>query len=405
MTSRTSHARENAPATPTRRHASGRFLTTTSGQIMLGLAAAGLLWWICRLAIPAAAPSAPSPGRPSSLPASAATVPRFAPTASLSTAAPDTKAEGMVWIPGGEFSMGCGDPRGIPYGGSNPMADARPIHRVSVAGFWMDATEVTNRQFAAFVAATNYVTIAEIPPRAEDFPGAPAENLVAGSIVFHPPDHPVSSLTNHLQWWRYVPGANWRHPSGPDSSIEGHEDDPVVHVAFADAEAYASWAGKRLPTEAEWEFAARGGQAGNTYPWGNTFRPDGRWMANTWQGRFPAENTADDGFPGLAPVRQFPPNDYGLYDMSGNVWEWCADWYRPDTYQRQQAGDLPSRNPTGPDTSFDPQEPGVAKRVQRGGSFLCTDQYCSRYIVGTRGKAEISSGCNHIGFRCVKDAD
>ena len=179
----------------------------------------------------------------------------------------------------------------------------------------------------------------------------------------------------------------------------------MVHVAFVDAEAYATWAGKRLPTEAEWEFAARGGQAGNTYPWGDAFRPAGRWMANTWQGRFPAENTADDGFPGLAPVGQFPANDYGLYDMSGNVWEWCADWYRPDTYQRQKAGDLPRLNPIGPDTSFDPQEPGVAKRVQRGGSFLCTDQYCSRYIVGTRGKAEISSGCNHIGFRCVKDAN
>jgi formylglycine-generating enzyme required for sulfatase activity len=176
-----------------------------------------------------------------------------------------------------------------------------------------------------------------------------------------------------------------------------------VHIAFPDAQAYADWAGKRLPTEAEWEFAARGGQAGLVYPWGNQFRPEGRWMANTWQGRFPSENTAADGFTGIAPVRQFPPNDYGLYDMSGNVWEWCADWYRPDTYQRQQLGELPTENPTGPDTSFDPQEPGIPKRVQRGGSFLCTDQYCSRYIVGTRGKGDVTSGCNHIGFRCVQD--
>jgi len=284
------------------------------------------------------------------------------------------------------------------------MADSRPIHSVTVKGFWIDATEVTNRQFAAFVEETGYVTVAEKPPRPEDFPGAPPENLVAGSIVFTPPPTPVP-LGNHLQWWRYVPGANWRHPLGPESSIEGQEDFPVVHVAFEDAEAYAAWAGKRIPTEAEWEFAARGGLAGNLYPWGNEFQPEGRWMANTWQGQFPVENTVEDGFAGIAPVGQFPTNGYGLYDVSGNVWEWCADWYRPDTYAEQVAGRLQTDDPRGPSASFDPQEPGIPKRVQRGGSFLCTEQYCSRYILGTRGKGEVSSGCNHVGFRCVRDAE
>ncbi len=386
-------------------------LASTPALIVLAIIAAGLLWWGCQIALmPAASPAVQASGRPA-LPVSSArqqptssTNPEsgFLPTNPASSPPPRPAPEGMVWVPGGEFSIGCSDPRGIPHGGTNPMADARPIHRVTVKSFWMDATEVTNRQFEAFVTATHYVTVAEIPPRPEDFPGAPAENLVAGSIVFTPPDRPVG-LGDHLQWWRYVPGANWRHPFGPASSIQGHEDEPVVHIAFPDAQAYADWAGKRLPTEAEWEFAARGGQAGLVYPWGNQFRPEGRWMANTWQGRFPSENTAADGFTGIAPVRQFPPNDYGLYDMSGNVWEWCADWYRPDTYQRQQLGELPTENPTGPDTSFDPQEPGIPKRVQRGGSFLCTDQYCSRYIVGTRGKGDVTSGCNHIGFRCVQD--
>jgi len=319
-----------------------------------------------------------------------------------------TPPAGMVWIPGGEFSMGCADPRGIPYGGTDPMNDARPIHRVRVAGFWMDATEVTNDQFAAFVAATGHVTVAERPPRAEDFPGAPPENLVAGSIVFSPPREPVplrdESGASHLRWWAYVPGACWRHPLGPDSDIEGRGAEPVVHVAFEDAEAYARWAGKRLPTEAEWEFAARGGLAGEPYPWGHEFRPGDRWMANTWQGRFPGENTAADGFAGVAPVGRFPSNPYGLHDMSGNVWEWCADWYRPDSYVRDAGPDgrAVAADPRGPDDSFDPQEPGQAKRVQRGGSFLCSDQYCSRYIVGTRGKGEISSSTNHIGFRCAK---
>lgn len=309
---------------------------------------------------------------------------------------------GMVWVSGGEFDMGCADPRDRPHGGPDPMGDARPIHRVHVDGFWMDATEVTNGQFAEFVRATGYETVAERTPQAEDFPGAPPENLVAGSIVFTPPAETVS-LDNHLRWWNYVPGADWRHPFGPDSSIEGHENDPVVHVAYEDAVAYATWAGKRLPTEAEWERAARGGLEAALYPWGDEFRPEGRWMANTWQGAFPGENTADDGFPGIAPVASYPPNAFGLYDMSGNVWEWCADWYRPDTYAEQiRTGRTGIRTPTGPPDSFDPNEPGVPKRVHRGGSFLCSEAYCARYIVGSRGKGEVSSGTNHVGFRCVK---
>jgi formylglycine-generating enzyme required for sulfatase activity len=283
------------------------------------------------------------------------------------------------------------------------MADARPVHRVRVDGFWMDVHEVTNDQFSKFVDATGYVTVAERPPRAEDFPGALAENLVAGSIVFTPPPEPVplrdGSGMGHLRWWAYVPGACWRHPTGPGSDLAGHENEPVVHVAYADAEAYAAWAGKRLPTEAEWEFAARGGLAGAAYPWGDDFMPDGTWMANTWQGSFPGENTAADGFVGIAPVGRYPANAYGLHDMSGNVWEWCSDWYRPDTYARAAAVTI---NPHGPDDSFDPAEPGQPKRVHRGGSYLCSEQYCSRYIVGTRGKGEVSSATNHIGFRCVK---
>ena len=312
---------------------------------------------------------------------------------------------GMVWVPGGEYSMGCVDPRGLPFGGTDPMNDARPVHRVRVAGFWMDAHEVTNDQFAAFVKATGYVTVAERPPRAEDFPGAAPENLVAGSIVFTPPAEqvPLRDATGvaHLRWWAYVPGACWSHPAGPDSDLTGKGAEPVVHVAFEDAEAYAAWAGKRLPTEAEWEVASRGGLAGATYPWGDDFKPGGRWMANTWQGRFPGENTAEDGFAGIAPVGRYPANAYGLHDMSGNVWEWCSDWYRTDTYARDAATGV-AVNPHGPSDSHDPAEPGQPKRIQRGGSFLCSDQYCSRYIVGTRGKGEVSSATNHCGFRCVK---
>jgi sulfatase modifying factor 1 len=306
----------------------------------------------------------------------------------------------MVWVPGGEFSMGCADPRNLPHGGNDPMTDSRPIHRVHVDGFWMDQYEVTNDQFTRFVAATGYVTVAERTPTAAEFPDAPAENLVAGSVVFTPPPQQVA-LDNHYRWWSYVKGANWRHPQGPSSSIDARGGYPVVHVAYEDAAAYARWAGKRLPTEAEWECAARGGMAGQPYSWGDELRPDDKWMANIWQGQFPLSDSAEDGFAGIAPTGKFPPNGYGLYDMAGNVWEWCSDWYRADTYSDLAAGGL-TRNPQGPASSLDPAEPGQAKRVHRGGSFLCTEQYCTRYMIGTRGKGEVSSGSNHLGFRCVK---
>jgi formylglycine-generating enzyme required for sulfatase activity len=282
------------------------------------------------------------------------------------------------------------------------MPDARPIHRVAVDGFWMDTTEVTNAQFRDFVQATGYVTIAEQTPRAEDFPGAPIENLVAGSTVFKPTPTAVP-LDNHYNWWAYVHGANWRHPFGPESDLSGKDNYPVVHIAYDDALAYCRWAGKRLPTEAEWEFAARGGLSGKIYSWGDELRPDGNWLANIYQGTFPTDqgDRAEDGFAGIAPVAQFPPNGYGLHDMSGNVWEWCSDWYRPDYYQFLADTYRVAKNPRGPDSPFDPVEPGELKRVHRGGSFLCTDQYCTRYMVGTRGKGELNSSANHLGFRCV----
>ena len=285
--------------------------------------------------------------------------------------------------------------------GMQATTDSRPIHRVYVDGFWMDATEVTNAQFAAFVKASGYVTVAERKPTAAEFPGAPPENLVAGSVVFSPPSHAVP-LNDHFQWWTFVPGANWRHPRGPGSSIAGRDNDPVVQIAYEDAVAYATWAGKRLPTEAEWEFAARGGLSGGVFPWGNQFKVDGRWMANSHQGQFPHHDSADDRFEGVAPVGQFPPNGYGLYDVGGNVWEWVSDWYRPDYYAELAASGAVARNPQGPATPYDPAEPTEKKRVHRGGSFLCTDQYCSRYMVGTRGKGEVTTGTNHLGFRCVK---
>jgi formylglycine-generating enzyme required for sulfatase activity len=311
--------------------------------------------------------------------------------------------EGMVWIPGGEFLMGSDDPRGSLCGGPDAMDDARPFHRVFVDGIWMDKTEVTNSQFQKFADATGYVTIAERAPRAEDFPGAPPENLVAGSVVFTPPDHPVP-LNDHYLWWAYIKGASWRHPLGPDSDLTGREQYPVVHIAYADALAYATWAGKRLPTEAEWEFAARGGLSGKLYAWGDELKPEGKWMANTFQGKFPCQDKAEDGFEGSCPVARFPPNGYGLFDIAGNVWEWCSDWYRPDYYADLARSGRVARNPAGPDTPFDPSEPAEKKRVLRGGSFLCTDQYCTRYMVGTRGKGEVSTGSNHLGFRCVKPA-
>jgi formylglycine-generating enzyme required for sulfatase activity len=326
---------------------------------------------------------------------------KFAPTVENSRTAPGPAPEGMVWIPGGEFSMGSDISAESMCGLAGLTTDAQPIHRVYVDGFWMDTTEVTNDQFAAFAMATGYVTIAERTPTQEEFPTAPPENLVAGSTVFTPTTVPVP-LDDYFQWWRYQHGANWRHPEGPYSSIEGKGDYPVVHIAYDDAVAYASWAGKRLPTEAEWEFAARGGTAGRYYSWGDSLQPGGKWMANIYQGPFPVRDDGSDGFAGIAPVGKFPPNAYGLYDVAGNVWEWTNDWYRPDAYATLAAAGTVARNPVGPETPYDPAEPNERKRVHRGGSFLCTDQYCTRYMVGTRGKGEASTGSDHVGFRCVR---
>jgi formylglycine-generating enzyme required for sulfatase activity len=298
---------------------------------------------------------------------------------------------GMIWIPGGQFWMGTDDEH---------MPDARPWHRVYVDGYWMDKTEVTNTQFARFVKATGYLTVAERKPRPEDFPGAPPENLVAGSVVFTPPGQSVK-LDNHLQWWSYLHGANWRHPEGPGSDIQNRMNHPVVHIAYEDAVAYCKWTGTRLPTEAEFEFASRGGLDRKRYDWGDEFMPGGKYMANTFQGHFPDTNTGEDGYKATAPVGSFPANGYGLLDMAGNVWEWTSDWYRADYYQTLAASGEVAVNPTGPAESFDPSEPGVPKRVQRGGSFLCTDQYCARYIAGARGKGEPDTGTTHLGFRCV----
>ena len=324
----------------------------------------------------------------------------FAATEPNTSPAPPKTPRGMAWIPGGEFSMGAQDPPDMDEVGMKATIDSRPVHRVYVDGFFMDKSDVTNAEFAKFVRATGYVTVAERKPRAEDFPGAPPENLVAGSVVFSPPDHAVP-LNDYFQWWNYVPGANWRHPLGPKSSITGKDNYPVVQVAYEDAVAYAKWAEKRLPTEAEWEFAARGGLAGKPYIWGNEFRPKGHWMANTHQGHFPDKDTGGDGYAGISPVATFPANGYGLYDMAGDVWQWTSDWYRPDYYQQLVAQGGVARNPEGPESAFDPAEPGHAKKAQRGGSFLCTDQYCSRYMVGTRGKGDTDTGTNHLGFRCV----
>ncbi len=298
----------------------------------------------------------------------------------------DSATVKMVWIPGGTFQMGTNNPQ---------FPDASPVHEVQVDGFWMDEHEVTNAAFEAFVRATGYRTVAELQPDPEDFPGLPAEALYPGSAVFAPPAQPVS-LGNPNAWWDYRRGAYWRQPMGPGSVADPHA--PVVHVCYEDALAYATWAGKRLPTEAEWEFAARGGNSFNTYYWGNDLKPGGKWVANIFQGEFPSGNTGADGYQGLAPVKSFPPNPYGLYDMDGNVWEWCNDFYRPDYYANS-----PKYNPAGPESSYDPAEPGAVKRVQRGGSFMCSDQYCIRYKAGGRGKGEVKSASSNLGFRCVKD--
>lgn len=306
--------------------------------------------------------------------------------------------EGMVWIEGGPFTMGSATHDGRP--------DEYPEHTVNVDGFWMDATEVTNAQFQAFVEATGYITTAEKAPDWEALktnlpPGTPKPDdslLVAASLVFTSPAQ-VVSLNDASRWWRWTEGANWRRPQGPGSTIEGKAHYPVVHISWDDANAYATWAGKRLPTEAEWEFAARGGLINKLFIWGPEAVESGRPKANTWQGQFPNQNTGWDGFKGAAPVRSFAPNGYGLYDMAGNVWEWCSDWYRPDYYE--QWADEVTRNPQGPSSGYDPDEPTVPKRVVRGGSFLCHASYCSGYRVSARMKTSPDTSLEHTGFRCV----
>jgi formylglycine-generating enzyme required for sulfatase activity len=308
----------------------------------------------------------------------------------------------MVWIPPGEFTMGSDDPRAWP--------DEKPAHRVYVDGFWMDAHEVTNAEFRRFVESTGYVTTAERPPDAEEIlkqspPGTPPpakEDLVAGSLVFSPPSQPVP-LDDFRRWWRWTPGASWKKPEGPGSTIDGKDDHPVVHVSWFDAVAFATWAGKRLPTEAEWERAARGGLDNKPYVWGDEPPSKGTAAANIWQGRFPDVNTARDGFVRTAPVGSFAANGFGLYDTAGNVWEWSADWYDRDLYQSRDRQSV-TKNPSGPERSHDPGRPFGPLRLQRGGSFLCNDDYCSRYRPSARHGCAPDTGMSHVGFRCVKSS-
>ncbi|WP_339814425.1 formylglycine-generating enzyme family protein [uncultured Imperialibacter sp.] len=309
--------------------------------------------------------------------------------------------EEMVFIPSGAFTMGGKSDQASP--------NEYPNHQVEVSAFFMDEHEVTNAQFKAFVDATGYVTIAE---RAIDWeemakqlpPGTPkpADSILApGSLVFRATEGPVN-LRDYSQWWEWVIGANWQHPEGPASSLEGKMNFPVVHIAYDDALAYAEWAGKRLPTEAEWEWASMGGQEGVKYPWGNESVETAFTKANFWQGFFPYDNEEKDGFFGAAPVKSFPANGYGLYDMAGNVWEWCSDKYHEDAYKMaEEQGKV--ENPKGPDSFYDPNEPYAEKHVVRGGSFLCNDSYCSGYRVARRMSSSHDSGLNHTGFRCVKD--
>ena len=304
---------------------------------------------------------------------------------SASTLAEETRD--MVQIPGGTFWMGSDE----------GLITERPAHRVSVDTFRVDKYPVTNAQYARFVEATGFVTYSEKDPDPADYPGADPELLVAGSAVFAPPDGPVD-MNNILNWWEYMPGANWNHPEGPDSSIEGREDHPVVHVTHQDAEAYCKWAGKQMLTEAQFEFAARGGFDRKKYSWGDQPRHFTEPLANTWQGEFPYENKNLDKFVATSPVGSFPPNGYGLYDVSGNVWEWVSDWYHPAYFANS-----PANNPVGVSEreSLDPREPGIAKRLIKGGSYLCSDNYCAGYRPSARMPAEPYSSTGHIGFRCA----
>ncbi|WP_084181619.1 formylglycine-generating enzyme family protein [Polaromonas glacialis] len=318
---------------------------------------------------------------------------------------------GMMWVPGGEFLMGTDSKLAQP--------NERPAHKVRVHGFWMDQHHVTNAEFRAFVKATGYVTTAEKKPDWETLkvqlppgtPRPPADVLVAGAMVFTGTTGPAS-LDDYAQWWRFAPGANWRHPTGPNSTIDDKEDHPVVQVSYEDAQAYAKWTGKRLPTEAEWEFAARGGLEQATYAWGNDFAPDGKQMANVWQGQqqqaFPVVSPKAGGALGTSPAGTFPPNGYGLSDMTGNAWQWVADWYRADAFEKEAKGGSPA-NPQGPADSFDPSEPGTPvnapKHVTRGGSFLCNESYCLSYRPSARRGTDPYTSMSHLGFRLVLDAN
>lgn len=326
-----------------------------------------------------------------------------APPEAAGAQAPD----GMVFIPGGDFTMGSDHAKAWP--------EERPPHRVTVGPFYMDTTEVTNAQFNAFVEATGYTTIAERPLDWEELkkqvppgtPKPPDDVLQPGSLVFTPPAESVP-LNNPGYWWAWVVGADWAHPEGPASSIEDRMDRPVVHVAWEDAAAFATWAGKRLPTEAEWEFASRGGDENQFFTWGQTPPEDlDTPMANTWQGEFPQSNTATDGYAGSSPVGVFPPNAYGLHDMAGNVWEWCSDWYAVNAYvaRAQGAAGQPVDNPRGPARSWEPGREREPLRAMRGGSFLCHFSYCNRYRPAARQGSAMDTGLSHVGFRCVKDIE
>lgn len=307
--------------------------------------------------------------------------------------------KGMVWIAGGEFTMGSDKASSKP--------DEKPAHRVKLDGFWMDTTPVTNREFKEFVDATGYITTAEKAPTLEEImsqvpPGTPEpspELLVPASLVFKPSDTQIP-LNNCHVWWEWKPGANWRQPLGYGSTIKGKEDHPVVQVSWDDAQAYAKWAGKRLPTEAEWEFAAYGGRKDIEYVWGNEEFSEEAPQANIWQGQFPYKSTKPEGSVGTTPVKTFKPNPYGLYDMAGNVWQWCSDFYHA-SYYREDAKNERVINPTGPLRSYDPDEPFASKRVHRGGSFLCHKSYCKGYRITARMKTCPDTSLNHLGFRCV----
>jgi formylglycine-generating enzyme required for sulfatase activity len=300
----------------------------------------------------------------------------------------------LVDVPGGEFVMGS----------DVDQPEEAPAHRVFVDPFSIEVHPVTNAQYAAFVDATGYRTVAERPLDPADYPGAPVENLTAGSLVFTPTPGPVD-LRHMSQWWIWTPGACWRHPEGPGSSLADRGDHPVVHIAFEDAEAYGAWRGRRLPTEAEWERAARGGVDGRSFVWGDEPRPGGRRLAKYWEGRFPWQSTPSDGCARTAPVGTYPPNDYGLLDMTGNVWEWTTDWYTAGHDADPGKPCCVPNNPRGPSmaSSYDPAQPQfrIPRRVIKGGSFLCADEYCQRYRPAARRPQMIDTGMSHVGFRCV----